>query len=394
LASLYSILELPVFSDTTEVKKSFKRLALKYHPDINKTDDSAEEKFKRINQAYQILSDEAKKRRYDGILRYQINKPQSLKKAPSYKYKTTPNYAYKQTPKPKRKTSLIYNALAIGLFGIGMILFQVITEINKKRLENNYENSIELRAELIDKSKKAFERGELRNAMSLLSQIKFNTSDKDLYDLKQRYLHFSDSLSNELVLRDHFDSALNYLDFLIEYRVKVDESVYKRISKCYRLKGQHNNAIDLMQRLIMVNPNHLVAHKELAKIYQYDLGDYQTSLGHYEKATKIIVKNYVDYYGKAYIAIINPNNHSDGDVEVFLEKSKIYYNINEIDSSLYSSRWAAFLEPSNAEAHLIQGLCWLKKGENYKACSAFEKANQSNGIIPQLDSLMSVSCIN
>ncbi|MCQ2726416.1 DnaJ domain-containing protein [Helicobacter pylori] len=47
-----------------EIKKSYRRLARQYHPDLNKTKE-AEEKFKEINAAYEILSDEEKRRQYD-----------------------------------------------------------------------------------------------------------------------------------------------------------------------------------------------------------------------------------------------------------------------------------------------------------------------------------------
>lgn len=48
-----------------EIKKAYKKQAMKYHPDRNKGDKAAEEKFKEINEAYQVLGDEQKKKNYD-----------------------------------------------------------------------------------------------------------------------------------------------------------------------------------------------------------------------------------------------------------------------------------------------------------------------------------------
>jgi curved DNA-binding protein len=58
---------LGVRSDATpeEIKKEFRSLARKYHPDMNPSDETSEEKFKQINEAYDILSDDKKRQMYD-----------------------------------------------------------------------------------------------------------------------------------------------------------------------------------------------------------------------------------------------------------------------------------------------------------------------------------------
>jgi len=61
----YEILEISKNSDNETIKKAFRKLALKYHPDRNQGDKEAEEKFKMINEAYQVLSDEQKRAAYD-----------------------------------------------------------------------------------------------------------------------------------------------------------------------------------------------------------------------------------------------------------------------------------------------------------------------------------------
>lgn len=68
MKNYYETLEIPNFSSIAEVKKAFKKLAVLYHPDKNPDDKTAEEKFKEINEAYQILSDETAKERYDSLL--------------------------------------------------------------------------------------------------------------------------------------------------------------------------------------------------------------------------------------------------------------------------------------------------------------------------------------
>ena len=62
--SLYDTLGVSENASADEIKKSYRKLARKYHPDINK-DESAVEKFKEINAAYEVLSDPDKKAQYD-----------------------------------------------------------------------------------------------------------------------------------------------------------------------------------------------------------------------------------------------------------------------------------------------------------------------------------------
>ncbi len=61
----YEVLGIQKGASDDEIKKAFRKLAIKYHPDKNPGDKAAEEKFKEINEAYSVLSDKTKRQRYD-----------------------------------------------------------------------------------------------------------------------------------------------------------------------------------------------------------------------------------------------------------------------------------------------------------------------------------------
>ncbi|NPA74134.1 MAG: molecular chaperone DnaJ [Epsilonproteobacteria bacterium] len=61
----YEVLEVSRDASAEEIKKAYRKLALKYHPDRNQGDKEAEEKFKLVNEAYQALGDEKKRAIYD-----------------------------------------------------------------------------------------------------------------------------------------------------------------------------------------------------------------------------------------------------------------------------------------------------------------------------------------
>src|ERR1051326_3032810 len=63
----YKILGVPRSASDDEIRKAFRTLALKYHPDVAKDKKGAEEKFKEINEAYEVLGDAGKRKKYDAL---------------------------------------------------------------------------------------------------------------------------------------------------------------------------------------------------------------------------------------------------------------------------------------------------------------------------------------
>ena len=61
----YEVLGVDKSASADDIKKAYRKLAMKYHPDRNPGDKTAEEKFKEVGEAYEVLSDADKRSRYD-----------------------------------------------------------------------------------------------------------------------------------------------------------------------------------------------------------------------------------------------------------------------------------------------------------------------------------------
>ena len=65
MPSYYDVLGVPKTATEKEIRQAYRKMARQYHPDVNKADATAEEKFKDINEAYEVLSDEESRKKYD-----------------------------------------------------------------------------------------------------------------------------------------------------------------------------------------------------------------------------------------------------------------------------------------------------------------------------------------
>ena len=65
MADFYHVLGVSKDASPEEIKKAYRKLAVQYHPDKNPNDSTAMDKFKKISEAYETLSDEKKRKIYD-----------------------------------------------------------------------------------------------------------------------------------------------------------------------------------------------------------------------------------------------------------------------------------------------------------------------------------------
>ena len=87
----YKILEVPENADISEIKKKYRKLAMKYHPDRNAGDEKSAKKFREITEAYEVLSNGKKRKEYDYKRENGNNHPKNKNNKENFKSKSSQN---------------------------------------------------------------------------------------------------------------------------------------------------------------------------------------------------------------------------------------------------------------------------------------------------------------
>ncbi len=127
MANYYEVLGLKPGASQEEIKKSFRSLALKHHPDKNKGSEESKQKFMKIVEAYEVLSDEQARQRYE---RSSASRPEWT---PSADFERV--YSYEELKRQYRQSGIrggmwdISDKASMGMWKATMILFAGLAAI-------------------------------------------------------------------------------------------------------------------------------------------------------------------------------------------------------------------------------------------------------------------------
>ena len=247
MVDLYKILGIPSSASSSQIKSAFKKLAVKYHPDKNQGNTAAEDKFKEINTAYQILSDPIKKSEYDrrkqsghqahtNSYQQPHEQPTGRQRDKYYQrkngnYQAPPNYTY--TPKPPAKPPMngweVAGWLGGGItlmtcFILGLAYFLGNYEAEQKLEEAKHEYYVNRNAskalKLISESlNRNDEYGEAYKYNAIILSAHNTTPTHVLYNFNQAVEHLDEAdaevlfgRAEVLIKLKRFDDAKKDLD--------------------------------------------------------------------------------------------------------------------------------------------------------------------------------------
>ncbi|TAD98458.1 MAG: hypothetical protein EAZ97_10805 [Bacteroidetes bacterium] len=317
----YKILQVRTNASPQEIKSAFKKLAVTYHPDKNGGSVEFEEKFKLINEAYQILGDSSNRFFYDQRLAgYQANKTyHQTQKSPIYQTKNnyTSNKKTRKTEaepieKIKRDYEKVHILVTIGVlcfFLLGITFFYVM---NFYASEQNYREA-KLLYDLKD-YQRAFEK----------NQIALNQDSKNVPAL---YLNGLITLH----YYEQYEYSLTFFNQAIELSPNPSIEYYFNRAIAYQNLHRPANALLDLQKILTAVPSHKQALFRMAEIELKQVDDLENALRYYEKILETDPK----------------------DAEAWLGKGMVYFKQRNYDLSWNSLKNSQELEPANAMLYLF-----------------------------------------
>lgn len=271
--TLYDILGISSSAGSDEIKTAYKQLAKKYHPDKNPGSSWHEEQFKKINQAYQVLSDPVKRKQYDDRLAYEMFQRQNPQ--PSYsrqEYKKPPAQQYTQRKKPVQPNEGAYSTFLViaGFFlGVAVLGYFLYTFMNRYAAEDAYEKAqvlekqgrhkqaFMLYTDAIGFDKEYAEAYEKRADARIHSILDYNGAE---YDYTNAIVHAKNPSGNLYLKRAScliklmkYNLALIDLDSAIRKDKTLDSAVFYKAEVNYFIEN-YTNAIPVYSSFLLLHP--------------------------------------------------------------------------------------------------------------------------------------------
>lgn len=400
----YTTLGIPELASQEEAKVAFKRLAVEYHPDKNPNNPVAEELFKQINEAYQVLSNPVAKESYDVTLRFAYSYSYYANQRPEEADQNFQRY-HTERHKDPQNTNL-YSTLISIIFIVYMFL--VVTSVQEflsrtyyySALQSikveNYNEAMEdlsysiaydhsfstayyLRAKLYSEHFK-FPNGALKDYTKAIENALIQESDFYL----ERGIAYSQVNEKQGAITD-FITALDLSKFEQKTAREIADEYYNRLKE-YEL------AIEIYTTLIRQDSTQSAYYEQRALAYanlqqdnlaQQDFEKIiQKSENTVQKRTEIIekleneVKNYSLALKNNFILI----NENPTESNFHHTRSNLFFKLNKEKLGMYNLDLAILYNQGNKELYIQRAKLLLDLDQPQKACKDWVKAKELGNV--------------
>lgn len=358
----YYILGLDISTSQAGIKTAFRKLAKKYHPDKNLNDPGLEEKFKRINEAYETLSDSDKKWIYDQ--KFVRKRQKSYTSHPSDYVTSTPskysgrksNYKKKEVKYKVDKINYSQGTLMFGkIFVIVLIMFVILIQVFLRYFTSlhNYNKGIEY-----------IEIKNYSDALVSLNHaiVNFGAKSTDAAILAARI---------EIEKKRNYKSAVEFCNQAFKHVEKKSDiaEIYYLRGISWRLLGSYNNARNDLEKSISFNIQFDSAYYHLGELNSLIFRDYHTGIKNFGELLAVNGQFSQAYFARGYCY------QKIGDHQMAIEDLSAFLGF----------------EANSAQGYYLRGLSELELNYKALACSDFIIAFELG--IGNAQRMLKINCI-
>ena len=381
MKNYYQILGLSKEATTDDIKSAYKTLALKYHPDRNDGSVFAEEQFKNINEAYQILSDTYKKQKYDLVYQYG-NRASQYQAYQSY---TGANYQnrgnWNKTPRYYKRSvyKIDKDYYREQLYTIGVLLLVIILVTSGTAINNHYAEKKAIEEAIIVEHK-------LHQAETHFNRYEYDSTFSIINGLIRQYpfemiysKHRDDyvkKLHQEGIRSYHeqdYIKAIHELNTAKTHIKRQDLNIWYVIGECHEALESYLKAIDAFDYVFIRESTDIALAMRIGDLY-LKIDNKQNALSYYSTAKRIFKVQQSSIYGDAFELVIKPQLLDSSYFYIFKKRGSLNYEFSNYEEASTEYNWAIFLNPSYNEGFAQRAECWHKMGNSYRACLDWNEA--------------------
>lgn len=376
MANYYEILGVSSDADSRTIRIAYKRLAMLYHPDRNPGNVAAEEAFKEVNHAYQILSDPLKRARYDAG---QNPSYAPVEEAPDWRDVQRTRYERWQKVHQQRYTFgkeyfriqglafLVFLLIAAFCFGI----FKLVNTVVQMKYDAIYkENSL-----LLNEVDKLFDRGQVADAFKMLDKLQQKAPNE------YRFIYEHDSLLDVLraagernYFNDNYQEAGQYYELLKKYEVPQRLETLERAAVCEYHAGNFEEALTTLKHLHNQESWNLDLVYQIAIIDLDKLNNKTEALQYFNLGKKLFKENLSRVYGSAFEVVMNPADAPDIYYDIFVGRARTNIALEHFDEAATDCNWAIFLRPKKSNPYILRAIANVRNGTYDRVCQDLASA--------------------
>ena len=311
MTNYYHVLGLNEDASPAEIKAAFKRLAVKYHPDKHPGRPEMEEKFKEINRAHQVLSDEYEKARFDLKLKYrQFSENESR----AYTYQPPRADAWKNRNRTRYAPGKIdyrQNAIATAYaFGITFLIALVVMTgvwIKQSYDDHQLEKLLAERRSTYSEARQFFEAGDYKTAFELMTSLSFfRTEERDMKQFKSSMLDKIIEKGDTQFSLGNYDGAIALYELVQEFAPDLPfYELRQKLAEAYKETNQPEKAIEILKNFLVGEYEIISSLVKIAEIQRDEMNNPEEALDHLLIAHRLAIKRYKTFYGEGYALVID-----------------------------------------------------------------------------------------